>query len=342
MKNLKKIINTIKKRNKENKKICFFLGNTKKLENKSFFFTPVRENQECFFFGAIVYNDNIAKKILKNIDGLVDYIFVDVEKKVKSKNTNLELINIERSAKDCIKKSILNVYKANDLTISSAETLIGNLFLKDRRGVGGKKILILGVGNIGFKLSLKLVESGANVYLYRRNQKILFDLTKTINLIKPSGTKSKAINLKKFPNDLSKFNLIVTAVNKIDLIKLHQIEKITKKTILIDAGKGNFTQKAINFLRKKKHFIYRLDTTSSYFSYIQNIIFTQDQYKKNSMINKYGPLNLVTQGIVGIKDDLIVDDVENPKKIYGLCDSNGNLKKLTEEKKNKILKNINN
>ena len=56
------------------------------------------------------------------------------------------------------KKSKLNVYKANDLAINSAETLINNLFLKDKRGIE-EKILILGLGNIGFKLSLKLVES---------------------------------------------------------------------------------------------------------------------------------------------------------------------------------------
>ena len=36
-----------------------------------------------------------------------------------------------------------------------------------------KKILILGAGNIGFKLGLKMVENGGNVYLYRRSKKIL-------------------------------------------------------------------------------------------------------------------------------------------------------------------------
>ena len=42
------------------------------------------------------------------------------------------------------KKSKLNVYKANDLAINSAETLINNLFLKDKE-VLEEKILILGL-----------------------------------------------------------------------------------------------------------------------------------------------------------------------------------------------------
>ena len=230
MKNVAKLIKSIRSRNSETKKICFFLGNTKKLENKSFFLTPIRENQEYIFFGAVVFNDNLAKKILKYVDGNVDYIFVDIEK-IQSKNSNINLINIERSAKDCIKKSKLNVYKANDLAINSAETLINNLFLKDKRGIGGKKILILGLGNIGFKLSLKLVESGANIYAYRRNQTILSSFVDTINFVKPLGTLSKINILKKLPDTLNKFDIIITTADKNNIISLKQVKKIKKNFI---------------------------------------------------------------------------------------------------------------
>ena len=42
------------------------------------------------------------------------------------------------------------------------------IFLNDKRGIGGKRILIIGVGNIGFKLALKFVETGSEIYIYRR------------------------------------------------------------------------------------------------------------------------------------------------------------------------------
>ena len=145
--------------------MCFFLGNTKKLENRKFFFTPIRENENFIIFGAIVYSDQIAKKILKVIDGKIDMILVDIEKKIQAKNKTDDIVNIERSAKDVVKKSKLYIYKANDLAVSAAETLLSNLFLKDKRGLGGKKILIVGVGNIGFKLALKFVESGSKIFI---------------------------------------------------------------------------------------------------------------------------------------------------------------------------------
>ena len=175
--------------------------------------TPVRENRHFIFFGAIVYNESVAKKILQIIDGLVDIILVDIEKKVKSKSKSLGLVNIERSAKDNVKKSKLYVYKANDLTINAAETLLFNLFLNDKRGIGGKKILIIGVGNIGFKLALKFVETGSEIYIYRRNQTILKKIQQTINFIKPEGTRSIVKSLKKLPENLDYFDVVISAAN---------------------------------------------------------------------------------------------------------------------------------
>ena len=339
MEKLKILINKIKKQ-KTQKKICFFLGNTKKKESKTFYFTPVRENPSFIFFGAIVYDDNIAKKILKNLDGKVDIILVDIEKKIQSKNKSLGLPNIERTAKDCVKKSKLYIYKANDLTVNSTETLLFNLFLKDKRGLGGKKILIVGVGNIGFKLALKFVESGSQIYIYRRNKKILKIIEKTINYIKPLGTKSKVKSLKSFPKKLDHFDIIICAANKKNIIKYEHVNKLKKKNIFIDIGKGNFENKAIKILNDKKIHIYRLDTTSSFFSYLENLNFTEKQYNTKNLKHKMNKISFVLRGVVGQKNDIIVDDVKEPTKVYGVCDGEGGLMIHDFIDKQKIIKKI--
>ena len=134
--------------------------------------------------GAIISNENSAKNVSKIVDGKFDFILLDVEKKVISKKIN-QYVNIERAVKETIKKTKIYNYKGNDLTINACETLVNHIYSQDPRGVGGKKILVLGVGNIGFKISLKLLEAGADVYLYRRNKNILSNISKTINFIKP-------------------------------------------------------------------------------------------------------------------------------------------------------------
>jgi hypothetical protein len=335
---LLKIIKTIQKK-KLRKKICFFLGNTKKFDKKKFFFTPIRENKNFIFFGAIVYSDKISKKILKIIDGKVDLILIDIEKKIEFKKI-ADVQNIERTAKDLVKKSEIHLYKANDLAVTAAETLLFNFFLKDKRGLGGKKILILGVGNIGFKLALKFVECGSKIYIYRRRRKILKTLSHTINIIKPQGVISRVKIMKKIPENFKNYDVVLTTANNVNIVTLERIKNIKKKIIFVDIGKGNFDVESVKELNKKNINIYRLDTTSAYFSYLDNIYFTKNQYNSDIYKKKINKLTFVQRGIVGEKNDIIVDDVKMPKKIFGVCDGKGNLINYDFVQKKKLIKKI--
>ena len=187
----KELINKINLIKKSKKKKVFYFGNTAKKEAPNFYLTNIQENKKFIYFGAVIFNNKSAQKIAKIVDGKVDFVLVDIEKKVISRNKS-EYINIERSVKDEIKKSKIFTYKGNDLTVQACETLINYIFLKDPRGIGGKQILILGCGNIGFKIALKFVESGAIISLYRRNKKILKNVANTINFIRPKATVAKA------------------------------------------------------------------------------------------------------------------------------------------------------
>tara|TARA_Y100000591_G_C21853150_1_gene713031 strand:+ start:5036 stop:6088 length:1053 start_codon:yes stop_codon:yes gene_type:complete len=339
MKELLNLINTIKKKNVK-KKVCFFLGNTKKLENRKFFFTPIRENENFIIFGAIVYSDQIAKKILKVIDGKIDMILVDIEKKIQAKNKTNGIVNIERSAKDVVKKSKLYIYKANDLAVSAAETLLSNLFLKDKRGLGGKKILIIGVGNIGFKLALKFVESGSKIFICSKKGNFLKNFSTVINKIKPMATVSKVKSLPYMPKDFRSFDIIISSANKKNIIKKNNVKNVNKKTIFIDVGKGNFDKSAITTLSKKNTHIYRLDTTSSYFSYLEGIGFVEKNYDYQNVKKKINNFTFILRGIVGQENDIIVDNVKKPKKIFGICDGEGGFKDYNYIEKKNIIKKI--
>ena len=79
MKDLKIVLSAIVKRNKQKKKIsCFFIGNTKKKEKRNYYITPIRENERFIFTSCIVFNDSVAKKTAKILDGKFDYILVDI------------------------------------------------------------------------------------------------------------------------------------------------------------------------------------------------------------------------------------------------------------------------
>ena len=52
---------------------------------------------------------------------------------------------------------------------------------------------LIGAGNIGIKLALKLLERGADVILCRRNVEVLEKVVEALNLIKSPNTIAKVI-----------------------------------------------------------------------------------------------------------------------------------------------------
>ena len=322
---INEVLSFLKKQTKlKKKKSCFLIGTTKKKINQNYYLTPYRESQKTIYAGVILYDNRTAKKLAKKIDGKVNYIFVDIEKKIT--NEKDVLTNIERVTKGTIKKSIVKNYKPNDITVNSIENFIQDYFRKNLRGVGGKKILILGAGNIGSKVAIRLLESGGNIFLFRRNTNKLRKINEVLNIIKPEHTKSKSniigLNKLKFED----YDVIIGCSD--NEIKFKKIKKISKKPLIIDVGKGVFTQQDLNQLSKKNITIFRLDIENSLSSFIDTSVDTENFFE-SSFIKKRGNFRLIKKGILGNNGDVIVDDVIKPKRIIGVCGKDGLLKNIS-------------
>ncbi len=209
--------------------------------------------------------------------------------------------------------------------------------MKDIRGIGGKKILILGSGNIGTKLGIKLVESGGNVFLYRRKIKILKNIINTINNIIPKGTLAKAKMIKNLKLSLNKFHIIVGATGGKSILTSDHVKSFKSDVIIIDIGKGIFKKEALKLALNNNINMYRLDVTPAYNAYLENIKTTQKIHNfnlKRSLI--YRNFKLVKRGMLSDENSIIVDNVNSPKKIYGISDGYGSFKKIQK----KTLKNL--
>ena len=333
MDKINKILTTLKNNSLlKKKKTCFLIGTTKKKSSYRYYLTPFRESQKTFYAGAIVYDNNTAKNLTKKIDGKVDYIFVDIEKKITNKKDIL--VNIERATKESVKKSIIKNYKPNDITVNAIENFIQDYYSKDLRGVGGKKILVLGAGNIGTKIALRLLESGSNIFLFRRNKRKLKKINDVLNIVKPNHTKSVSkivnINQLKFEN----FDVIIGCSD--NEIKFNKIQNIKKNCLVLDVGKGVFSQTDINKLNEKNIYVFRLDIENSLSSFIDISVNTENFFDSDfvKLKNKF---RLVKKGILGKMGDIIVDNIDNPKRIIGVCGKDALLQNITN-KRYKLLK----
>ena len=59
----------------------FFFGNTSKIEQSDFYLSEIRENSKFIYVVGIFFNNKSVRKVAKIIDGKVDYVLVDTEKK---------------------------------------------------------------------------------------------------------------------------------------------------------------------------------------------------------------------------------------------------------------------
>jgi hypothetical protein len=320
-------------------KSVFVLGNTRVKDNKTFYWTPVRRCKNFISIGIVIFSEDEARVILEEIDGCVDYIFVDCEKKSKNSNA-IGLFNLERLSYEIITKSFLKYYKGNDLTTDALDKTILSIFKNSSKLVGGCNILIVGMGNLGFKISLKLVERGVNVYVLNRNVEKAIKLIDTINLIKPPETLASV----KFINDKNvkdhSFNFDIIVLTHIDTIPENDdiYLNTNRECVFIDVGKGCLTRHQINKLVKSGNICLRLDVGDSLLEYIYTeIIF--DGTKTNFIPTQkiLDNRRIISTGLIGGEDDIIVDDAENPSFFYGICDGSGGFKEYLSDEDLKFI-----
>ena len=229
-------LNKIKKKTK--KKIVFSIGNTTKIDSEDYYFTPYRIFKNTIIFGIVVFKDEFAKISTKLLDGKVDYIMVDAEKKIMPKSEEIPG-NIERRVRENLKISKLLIYKGNDLTVDAIDLFLTYYFNDDIRGLGGKKVTIVGAGNIGSKLALTLLERGSKVVICRRDLKKSRLIAKTINLIKPKYTVESAKSENSAEIASKNTDILIGATSGKPSINKKMINSLKNTAIIIDAGKAH-------------------------------------------------------------------------------------------------------
>jgi hypothetical protein len=330
----------------ENIQSFFTIASTVKVrEDSSPFLTPIRRLSHGFIGGVVVFSQTQAILLSKRIDGLVDQILVDAEKKIgvslgideyvlehfgleypnykDNARVHVELGNLTAACSAHIKKSLYGEYKPNDMTVEAVWH-----FLAQRFGeLGGRKVAIIGSGNIGFKLALKLVESGTNVELVRRDLGRGMLMADAINITKPQSTMASA-KYNSSPLHAALFcDALIGCTNGKAAITKEMIQAIKPNGIVIDVGKGSIHADAVLYAVENEVPIIRCDISSAMDGLISTL-------RRNKMImsrelgrQKFETdIFLVSGGYLGLAGDIVVDNYQEPRQIIGVCDGMGDLK----------------
>jgi hypothetical protein len=334
--NLTKLaLNKIKQAKCTKKLVVFTVASTAKQESEPFL-SPLREYDQFCVLGCVIFNQTSLVELLVAIDGLVDVVLVDAEKKIPihlGADTGLDIAdsrtigsfetgNFSKLCFTQIKKSLVFEYKPNDLTVNAAW-----MFLSQKlHSFTGKKISLLGLGNIGSKLALKLVECGADVHVYSRDYFKSHLIIQALNLIKPIGTIA-TITCHREPLPASfASDVLIGATNGHPIITDEIITSVNKNCLIVDLGKNNLTKSAVAYARECGLEICRTDVTSSLQTFV-----TETLSLNNALVNDYGERIVSGQVVVGggyfgQLGSIVVDSINSPTRVFGIADGKGSLK----------------
>jgi len=320
-----KIIREINKlANIEKKLTGFCIGNTRKVNNAGLYFSPIRRTSKLIAGSAIVYDVPQAVELACAIDGRVDFVLIDTEKKISTELYNTDNAgNVERAVRENVKYSRILTYKGNDLTVDSIENLIVKILSSFPRGLGGKKACIIGAGNLGSKLALKLVERGMDVYLTRRNKEKLLNIVTALNIIKPAETIAKVYACEDNFSAAQNADLLVGLTQGAPVITKAMIEVLSPGALVLDGGKGCCHFDAISLAREKNIPIYRADIRAGFEGHISMALETERILEHTLGRTKFDGVSVVSGGLLAHLNEVVVDSIEKPYFVFGLADGLG-------------------
>lgn len=309
---------------KEKKKTGFCIGNTKKKVSRDYFFTPIRNTTFCVAGSIIIDKIEIAEFLFQVLDGKVDYLFVDTEKKISPQLYSLhDAGNVERTARKMVRESILFTYKGNDLTVDALDSFLAQKVCWDEKGLGGKKIAVIGAGNIGFKISLKLLERGAHPWICRRSTNKLRVMIDALNIVKPESTIAVARGSTKISECIEKADVVIGLTPGASVITPELLHLINNPAVLIDAGKGSFARQSIVEASERGMPVYRSNIVGSFEAQVGLLLKTWQFINSHAGRGVIDGVPVVAGGLVGFRGELVVNDINFPSEIYGVADGSG-------------------
>ena len=93
--------------------------------------------------------------------------------------------------------------------------------------------------------------------------------------------------------------------------------------IFVDVGKGCLSQKQLKNLSDNGNICFRLDVGDSIVDFITNDVKYAYQKFEFPASKIYNNRKYISRGVAGTYNDIVVDNVLNPKFVYGVCDGNG-------------------
>lgn len=321
----------------DNRKTVFAIQATSLGEReRQGYFLPIRSSDNITLGGVCNFDEVESLAYAQYVDGVVDYVAVDCEKKLGVHLGDGKYLTgaLDKRVFELLKKSKQVLIKPNDITVEA----IFDLCIDQATLVSGAKVGVIGVGNIGFKCALKLTEAGAEVSLWDRKTTELNTITTTLNIVKPKGTLATPRPCNTIEQSCIDKDILISCVSAADIVNGEHIKLLNQRALVIDVGKGNLTKDAVEAMNETAKTLVRLDVGYQMIRKLEAIMFRNELGRPAR--KKVGNLTIVSGGAVGEAGAVIVDNVSEPRFIIGLCDGVGGIDSVPTQRRVTLLEEL--
>ncbi len=142
-------------------------------------------------------------------------------------------------------------------------------------------------------------------------------------MIKPKYTEAQVIGMLSNEHAARNANILIGATPGIAVIDTNIINILGDQALIIDAGKGTITEDAIGLAAERDFLVFRLDITSALEGLMYQLLGVEKNFESNIGRKRLHDENIVSGGLIGKVDEIVVDSVWCPRTIYGISDGKG-------------------
>jgi hypothetical protein len=261
--------------------------------------------------GNLILRETVSlPQIIKRFDALISRFFVDCEVKAG--------IDLGAAVRGLIPENRLHFFKPNDFTVEAADEWVAQRM----PNLEGACVVIVGAGNIGAKLALRLAERGSEVRLVGRRIAIVEAMVEGLNAIRcGSGTVTA---LSSMVHACAGADVIVGCTPGTAAIDTEAVES-SQALLLLDIGNGCFTRRAIAAAEERGLSLEVLSPTAGWEGYLRRYAATRKLQQGLGRRQLDSGVWIVSRGIMGAPGDVLVDDISQPNRVIGVCNGMGDL-----------------
>ena len=312
----------------ELKKVLLISSSNNQLDlEKGSYIGGIRETSRFKMISVIVRSEASVRELVRYSNDRVSYFFVEAEKKLpyefKSNNENQKLIsnsnfsNLYQSAFEelellnCVSK--LYKWKPSDLTVKSAI----NFIRKWERIKRPRQISIIGLGNIGSKVALSLLEEGIKVKAINRTHSKGEAICHGINKMVSKYTIARIIYFENIEACIAESDVLINCASSTKFIDPQIFNIMKKPSLFLDIGKNALLD---DYIEIDQTTFLRCDISEEIKKFVTSELL-YNHLEIPRILTMSNGNRYIEPGILGRPGDILVGDINDLSSRIGIINS---------------------